>query len=313
MARDGNEVDANLKGIDASGEEHQLLTDTQGRLLLGGGVAPAGVATSANQTNGSQVAKVHGSVAEGAAIPAPVVAGGKDAAGNSLALDNTADGLSVRQADATKFKNTEANSGAIKTAVELIDDAVATIGAVLGTVKGLAILGSDGANWRALLTNAAGNLIPKSPTAADFKVEEASAAAILANQTNGTQVAKTHLELKRIAVTTATDDGTAITLATGVNNGHWGLVCIRALQSIGTSTTSRYAIGEDSGFAAGDIDTVEQAASATAKGALINDNFVQPIPCQADGSGNLYLLSGRDANDDSTFDVVVTLVKYSAA
>lgn len=136
-------------------------------------------------TFGTTGAKVQGLAAAGAASSGnPVLMGGEDGTGKVQKLPVDSDGASVKQPDATKLKNTEANSGAIKTATELVASAIAAVGAALGTIKGLAVLGSDGANWRAILTNAAGNLIPKSPTAADFKVEEASGAGILAALTS---------------------------------------------------------------------------------------------------------------------------------
>jgi hypothetical protein len=120
-------------------------------------------------------------------------------------------------------------------------------------------------------------------------------------------------KVKRISGSKANDDGTAITLDTGVINGHWGLVCVRALQSGGTATTSRYAIAEAVAASPPDIDTGYRATGTTAKGSLVNDNFVQPIPVLADGSGYLYLFSGRDANNDSTFAYKVTLHKRRSA
>jgi hypothetical protein len=51
----------------------------------------------------------------------------------------------------------ESNSGSIKTAVELIDDAVATTGVAI-TAKGLAAAGTDGTNARILKTDTSGEL-----------------------------------------------------------------------------------------------------------------------------------------------------------
>ena len=138
-------------------------------------------------------------------------------------------------------------------------------------------------------------------------VAEASAATILANQTNDTQTAQVKNPLKRIAFSKANDDATAIALATGVNNGTWELVGVRLIQSGGASTTSQYAIAEIAGAAPPDANTVFRASAATAKGTLVSDSFVQPIPCLADASGDLHLFSGRDAADDSTVAGVVYL------
>ena len=138
-------------------------------------------------------------------------------------------------------------------------------------------------------------------------VAEASAATILANQTNDTQITQIKNPLKRITYSQATDDGTAITLATGVNNGTWELVGVRLIQSIGTSTTTQYAIAETAGASPPDVNTVHRASATTAKGTLVSDSFVEPIPCLADASGNLYMFTGRDANDDSTVAGVVYL------
>ncbi|HUW99430.1 MAG TPA: hypothetical protein VMY35_00490, partial [Phycisphaerae bacterium] len=51
----------------------------------------------------------------------------------------------------------EANSGAIKTAVQLIDDTVATVDAAI-TAKGLALAGTDGTNARIVKTDSSGEL-----------------------------------------------------------------------------------------------------------------------------------------------------------
>lgn len=196
---------------------------------------------------------------------------------------------------------------AIKDAAELVSVTSRLAGSLSNLVRGIHVLGHDGTNFRTLLTDAAGNLIPKSPTAADFKVEEASAASILANQTNDTQITQVKSPLKRIAFSKANDDGTAIALATGVNSGTWELVSVRLIQSGGASTTSQYAIAEIAGAAPPDTNTVFRASAATAKGTLVPDSFVEPIPCLADASGELHLFSGRDAADDSTVAGVVYL------
>lgn len=65
--------------------------------------------------------------------------------------------FTVAQATAADFNCTEASAAAIKAAVELLDDAVATVAAAVPT-KGIAATGTDGTNARILKTDAAGEL-----------------------------------------------------------------------------------------------------------------------------------------------------------
>lgn len=191
MARDANEVDANLKGIDAAGVEHTCLTDDQGRLLSGGGVAPTGVATSANQTNGDQktglvnAAKVSINPAkeDGNLLTMATAMPAASAKVPSETNHTSGDHL-TRIADTSKAAIDPAKEAgnllSVKTAVELVASAIATIGAAIGAAKALVLGGYDGTLIRAIRSDASGFLIPKSPTATDFKVQEDSAAAILA-------------------------------------------------------------------------------------------------------------------------------------
>ena len=77
---------------------------------------------------------------------------------SSLTVDTTGtSGLEIVQGTAADLNCTEANSGSIKTSVELIDDAVYTDGT--GTPsKGLAVMGTDGTNPQIISTNATGHV-----------------------------------------------------------------------------------------------------------------------------------------------------------
>lgn len=68
-----------------------------------------------------------------------------------------AKGLKVQQTTAADFACTEASASAIKTAVELLDDAVSTTGSAV-PAKGHQVTGTDGTNARALKTDASGEL-----------------------------------------------------------------------------------------------------------------------------------------------------------
>jgi hypothetical protein len=174
---------------------------------------------------------------------------------------------------------------AIRTATEALAAALTTIGAVLGTVKGLAVLGSDGANWRALLTNAAGNLIPKSPIAADFLVTEASAAAIAASLVTAAG-ART---FTKISVTWTADDGTAeveMTLAAGTYWVH--AVGFENAVAAGSATFQIHGSTE-TGFTPG--ANREEFYTSTAGIALPNggyDAFLAPIPITVPVAAKVY-------------------------
>ena len=174
-----------------------------------------------------------------------------------------------------------------------------------GPSMGSYTFGWDGTDWQVLALDVDGKLIVGTSALPTGAATEAA-------QTDGTGRVGNAPRVVRVPVQKLLDDATAITVDTGVPNGDFGLIAVRLLQSIGTSTTSQWSIGEVAGFAAGDINTVDSASAATAKGTLVNDNFVQPIPCRADASGYLYLLSGRDANDTSTIDAVISLARYSS-
>lgn len=142
--------------------------------------------------------------------------------------------------------------------------------------------------------------------------EAASAASSITTAlTDGSTIVETRQSYKRINFSKANDDGTAITLDTGILNGEWDLISVRILQSGGTSTTSQYAMAEVSTATPPDINTIYRASSTTAKGTGVYDSFVGSLPCTADASGYLYMFSGRDANNDSTFAGVVWLRKVN--
>lgn len=117
------------------------------------------IATSA-ATIASAVAGSEMQVDIVAALPAGTNAIGKLAANDGVdigdvTINNTS--LTVVQGTAANLNCTEASAGAIKTAVELIDDAVATTGSAI-TAKGLTMCGTDGTNARALKVDSSGEL-----------------------------------------------------------------------------------------------------------------------------------------------------------
>jgi hypothetical protein len=84
--------------------------------------------------------------------------------GGSLTVDGTVAAtqsgswsVTATQATAANLNMTEANSGSIKTAVELIDDVVATDGAAAPT-KGAMMAGTDGTNAQTIKTDASGEI-----------------------------------------------------------------------------------------------------------------------------------------------------------
>jgi hypothetical protein len=77
--------------------------------------------------------------------------------GSASAITADSKGLKVQQATAADLNVTEASAAAIKTAVELIDDAVATTASAIPS-KGIAASGTDGTNARVLKTDSSGEL-----------------------------------------------------------------------------------------------------------------------------------------------------------
>jgi len=127
------------------------------------------------------------------------------------------------------------------------------------------------------------------------------------NQTNGTQITESRSGLKRVLFTKANDDGTAIDLATGVAEVDWELVSVRMMQSGGAAVSTQFAIAETPGAVPPDVNTVRHTATVTAKGTLVQENYVGQLPCRSDNTGKLYLFSGRlagGANDSTVAGVV---------
>jgi hypothetical protein len=135
---------------------------------------------------------VTGPDADGAAATGdPVQCAGVDGAGDVQAFETDADGQQkIVQDVAADLNCTEASSAAIKTAVELLDDAVATLAAAI-PAKGLLVCADEGGNAEPLemtsgrlkalarIQDTAGGSL--SSTANSLHVKEDSAPALLLN------------------------------------------------------------------------------------------------------------------------------------
>ena len=142
-----------IGGKDGSGNQQDILVGTDGRLDLG--TVTVSGATGTQYTEGDTDASITGTamLMEGAAN-ALVAAQGTATDGLLVNLGSNND---VIQATASNLNMTEASAVAIKTAVELVDDTVATTAAAIPT-KGLAVSGTDGTNARVLKTDTSGEL-----------------------------------------------------------------------------------------------------------------------------------------------------------
>lgn len=122
----------------ADGSASAITADANGLEVQGAGTAgtPAG-----------GVVSVQG-VASGTALPVSA---------SSLPLPSGASTLSEQQSQTTHLATIAGDTTDIETAVELLDDTVATTGSAIPT-KGLAVSGTDGTNARVLKTNTSGEL-----------------------------------------------------------------------------------------------------------------------------------------------------------
>ena len=212
-----------------------------------GGTTPRILLTD---STGAQVA-VGAAATGGAAAGNPVLIAGIDGSGNVLPPTVTADGLEVAQSDATKLLVTEASAAGIKIAVELLDDAVAAFGALLGTLKGIVVQGSDGTNVRPLKTDAGGELqvdvlSSALPSGAATAVDQGKAAAAAKKSGSVAHYAGVEIEVTGLTASSPYDLLAPMYQLVGGTSGN----------------TTQPSLGEATGFTQGGIDDRWKASAA---------------------------------------------------
>jgi hypothetical protein len=249
--------------------------------------------------------KVVGAAADGAAaVGNPVQIAGVDGGGDVQAVSVDSNGrLSVVQNTAADLNVTEASAASIKTAVELLDDAVSTTGSAV-PAKGLQVTGTDGTNARALKTDTNGEL----------QVDVLSQPAL----SSATDSVAVYDAVARAAGTLTNDDGTTQQEIAGLGaDSWWYLHAVYFKRTAGSAANYQVRIAEDTGWTLGDIVSERYDSGSTAVGTQLSDQGTGGCGLwrlvQADANGKLYWETGFDAGADNNASFVFDFRKARAA